>query len=214
GYFPCNSEGNELIVWDPEKPGERELERLVFPRQPRGDRICLADFYRPLGSEPDVVALQAVTAGGEVTELMAQLEAAGEFAEQLFVHGLGVQTAEAMAEWLHARVRSELGIGPAQGRRYSWGYPACPEQSEHEKVFRLLDAPAIGLRLSGGYAVEPEQSTLAIVAHHPQAVYFGMRNGRLPRSERQAADQLIAGTDRDPTRLGDLTDDEPVMAEA
>ena len=106
---------------------------------------------------------------------MATLEADGEFAEQLFVHGLGVQTAEGMAEWLHARVRADLGIEPAQGRRYSWGYPACPEQSEHEKVFRLLDAPSIGLRLSGGYAVEPEQSTLAIVAHHPA--------GRLLRDE-------------------------------
>ncbi len=171
GYFPCNSDGNELIVWDPEDfdPAHpRELERLVFPRQPRHDRICLADFYRPLGSgEIDVVALQAVTAGDEVTELMAKLEADGEFAEQLFVHGLGVQTAEGMAEWLHARVRADLGIEPTQGRRYSWGYPACPEQSEHEKVFALLDAPSIGLRLSGGYAVEPEQSTLAIVAHHP-----------------------------------------------
>src|ERR1022692_260815 len=123
GYFPCNSDGNQLIVWDPEAPGERELERLVFPRQPRHDRICLADFYRPLSSGAvDVVALQAVTAGDEVTQLMAELEAEGEFAEQLFVHGLGVQTAEGMAEWTHARVRSELGIGPAQGRRFSWGY--------------------------------------------------------------------------------------------
>jgi 5-methyltetrahydrofolate--homocysteine methyltransferase len=217
GYFPCNSDGNELIVWDPEAPGERELERLVFPRQPRHDRICLADFYRPLeGGEIDVCALQAVTAGDEVTELMARLEADGEFAEQLFVHGLGVQTAEGMAEWLHSRVRSDLGIGPAQGRRYSWGYPACPEQSEHEKVFRLLDAPSIGLRLSGGYAVEPEQSTLAIVAHHPQAVYFGMKSGFLPKTEKQASDELIAGTDKDPTRLADLTDAEaePEMAEA
>jgi 5-methyltetrahydrofolate--homocysteine methyltransferase len=217
GYFPCNSQGNELIVWDPQDfdPAHpRELERLVFPRQPRHDRICLADFFRPVGSEPDVVALQAVTAGDEVTELMARLEAEGEFAEQLFVHGLGVQTAEALAEWLHARVRADLGIEAAQGRRYSWGYPACPEQSEHEKVFRLLDAPAIGLRLSGGYAVEPEQSTLAIVAHHPQAVYFGMKNGRLPKSERQAADQLIAGTERDPTRLAAPTDDEPSLVEA
>ncbi|HWF55402.1 MAG TPA: homocysteine S-methyltransferase family protein, partial [Solirubrobacteraceae bacterium] len=168
GYFPCNSDGNELIVWDPrdfDPADPRELERLVFPRQPRQDRICLADFYRPVGSEPDVVALQAVTAGEGVTELMARLEADGEFAEQLFVHGLGVQTAEGMAEWVHARVRSELGIGAAQGRRYSWGYPSCPEQSELTKVFALLDAPSIGLRLSGGYAVEPEQSTLAIVAH-------------------------------------------------
>ncbi len=214
GYFPCNSDGNELIVWDPGSPGQRELERLVFPRQPRHGRICLADFYRPLSSgEIDVVAIQAVTAGHEVTELMARLEADGEFAEQLFVHGLGVQTAEGMAEWLHARVRSELGIPQQQGRRYSWGYPACPEQSEHEKVFRLLDAPAIGLHLSGGHAVEPEQSTLAIVAQHPQAVYFGMKSGFLPKTEKQAADELIAGTDKDPTRLTELTDAEPVAVE-
>jgi 5-methyltetrahydrofolate--homocysteine methyltransferase len=205
GYFPCNAEGNELIVWDPEAPGERELERLVFPRQPKHDRICLSDFFRPLESgQADVVALQAVTAGPEVTELTERLEREGAFAEQLFVHGLGVQAAEGMAEWLHARVRRELGIPPEQGRRYSWGYPACPDQSEHEKVFRLLDAPSIGLRLSGGYAVEPEQSTLAIVAHHPQAVYFGMKSGFLPKSSRQAADELIAGTEKDPTRLGEL----------
>jgi 5-methyltetrahydrofolate--homocysteine methyltransferase len=208
GYFPCNSDGNELIVWDPEAAGERELERLVFPRQPRHDRICLADFYRPVSGpgsgECDVVALQAVTAGEEVTELMARLESDGEFAEQLFVHGLGVQTAEGIAEWLHARVRSDLRIPPAQGRRYSWGYPACPEQSEHEKVFRLLGAPSIGLRLSSGFAVEPEQSTLAIVAHHPQAVYFGMKSGFLPKNAKQASDELIAGTERDPTRLAEL----------
>ena len=214
GYFPCNSDGNELIVWDPQDfdPAHpRELERLVFPRQPKHDRICLADFYRPLQSgDADVVAIQAVTAGDEVTELMARLEADGEFAEQLFVHGLGVQTAEGMAEWVHARVRSELGIAPVQGRRYSWGYPACPEQSEHEKVFRLLGAPSIGMRLSGGYAVEPEQSTLAIVAHHPQAVYFGMKSGFLPKTDKQARDELIAGTDKDPTRLASLSDSDPV----
>jgi 5-methyltetrahydrofolate--homocysteine methyltransferase len=115
-----------------------------------------------------------------------------------------------MAEWLHGKVRADLGTGATQGRRYSWGYPACPEQSEHEKVFRLLDAPSIGLRLSGGYAVEPEQSTLAIVAHHPQAVYFGMKSGFLPKTDKQASDELIAGTDRDPTRLAPLSDDDPV----
>jgi 5-methyltetrahydrofolate--homocysteine methyltransferase len=214
GYFPCSADGNELIVWDPDAPGERELERLVFPRQPKHDRICLADFYRPLdSSEIDVVAVQAVTAGEEVTKLMARLEKDGEFAEQLFVHGLGVQAAEGMAEWLHARVRAELGIGAAQGRRYSWGYPACPDQSEHEKVFRLLNAPSIGLRLSGGYAVEPEQSTLAIVAHHPQAVYFGMKSGFLPKTSKQAADELIAGTEKDPSRLTELTDAEPASDE-
>ena len=172
GYFPCNSDGNELIVWDPDAPRRpRELERLVFPRQPRHDRICLADFYRPLigyRRQVDVVALQAVTAGDEVTELMARLEADGEFAEQLFVHGLGVQTAEGMAEWLHSRVRADLGIDARRRAAATRGaIRACPEQSEHEKVFGLLDAPSIGLRLSGGFAVEPEQSTLAIVAHHP-----------------------------------------------
>ncbi|MET0304699.1 MAG: methionine synthase [Solirubrobacterales bacterium] len=194
GYFPCNSEGNELIVFDPENH-ERELERLVFPRQPKHDRICLADFYRPLDSgERDVVALQGVTVGPEVTELIERLEEEGEFAEQLFVHGLGVQSAEGLAEWLHARVRRELGIELDQGRRYSWGYPACPDQSEHEKVWRLLDLEQIGMTLSDGFAVMPEQSTVAIVAHHPQAVYFGMKSGFIP--EQKSPDELIAGTDR------------------
>jgi 5-methyltetrahydrofolate--homocysteine methyltransferase len=194
GYFPCNAEGNELVVFDPEEP-ERELERLVFPRQPKHDRICLADFYRPLDSgERDVVALQGVTVGPEVTELIERLEREGEFAEQLYVHGLGVQAAEGLAEWLHSEVRRQLGIELDQGRRYSWGYPACPDQSEHAKVWRLLDLEQIGMTLSGGYAVLPEQSTAAIVAHHPQAVYFGMKSGFVP--ERKAPDELIAGTDR------------------
>jgi len=190
GYFPCNAEGNELVVFDPEG-GERELERLVFPRQPAHDRICLSDFFRPLSSgERDVVALQGVTVGPQVTELIERLEREGEFAEQLFVHGLGVQAAEGLAEWLHSEVRRELGISLDQGRRYSWGYPACPDQSEHEKVWRLLDLKQIGMTLSGAYAVLPEQSTVAIVAHHPQAVYFGMKSGFIP--EGNAADELIA----------------------
>ncbi|MGH2945770.1 MAG: methionine synthase [Solirubrobacteraceae bacterium] len=200
GYFPCNAVGNALELYDPED-GDRVLERLVFPRQPGHDRICLADFYRPVDSgERDVVAIQAVTAGPRVTELMAELEARGEFAEQLYTHGLGVQTAEGMAEWLHARVRSELGIESDQGRRWSWGYPACPDQSEHVKVFRLLGAEQIGLSLSGGHAVEPEQSTLAIVAHHPQAVYFGMKSGFIPKE--RAPDEVIKGTEKDPSRAG------------
>jgi 5-methyltetrahydrofolate--homocysteine methyltransferase len=198
GYFPAVSEGNRVQVLDPEDHS-RVLEEFVFPRQPGHDRLCIADFYRPRSSgELDVVAFQAVTAGPQVTELMASLEEQGEFAEQLFVHGLGVQTAEGMAEWLHWRIRSELGIPETQGRRWSWGYPACPEQSEHEKLFRLLGAESIGLSLSGGHAVEPEQSTVAIVAHHPQAVYFGMKSGRLLAPER-SHDEIIRDTDRDPT---------------
>jgi 5-methyltetrahydrofolate--homocysteine methyltransferase len=208
GYFPCYSEGNEIVVLDPEDR-ETVLERLRTPRQPKGDRLSLADFFRPKDSgELDVIALQAVTAGDEVTELMAKLEADGEFAEQLFTHGLGVQTAEGMAEWMHWRVRNDLGIPATQGRRYSWGYPAVPEQDEHEKVFRLLGATErIGLRLSGGHAVEPEQSTLALIAHHPQAVYFGMRNGRLLPAG--SPDDVIKGTQRDPSLFGEPGDEDP-----
>jgi 5-methyltetrahydrofolate--homocysteine methyltransferase len=192
GYFPCNADGNQLVVFDPEDPG-RELERLVFPRQPRHDRICLTDFFRPLESgERDVVALQGVTVGPEVSELIDRLEGEGEFAEQLYVHGLGVQAAEGLAEWLHSEVRRELGIDLDQGRRYSWGYPACPDQAEHEKVWRLLALELIGMTLSDGYAVMPEQSTVAIVAHHPQAVYFGMKSGFIP--EDRAPDEVIART--------------------
>ena len=154
GFFPCYSAGNEIVVLDPEDR-KTELTRFVCPRQPKGDRICLADFYRPAvdeagepsakggvggpPSELDVIAVQAVTVGSEVTDLMAQLESDGEFAEQLFVHGLGVQTAEGLAEWLHYEARGMLGIPATQGRRYSWGYPAVPEQSEHLKVEKLLD---------------------------------------------------------------------------
>jgi 5-methyltetrahydrofolate--homocysteine methyltransferase len=194
GYFPCNADGNEVVIFDPADP-EREIERLVFPRQPRHGRICLSDFFRPLDSgQRDVVALQGVTVGPEVTDLIGRLEQQGEFAEQLYVHGLGVQTAEGLAEWLHSEARRQLGIDPDQGRRYSWGYPACPDQSEHEKVWRLLRLGEIGMTLSGGFAVMPEQSTVAIIAHHPQAVYFGMKSGSIPTGK--APDELIAGTKR------------------
>jgi 5-methyltetrahydrofolate--homocysteine methyltransferase len=216
GYFPCNSDGNELIVFDPENP-DVELERLVFPRQPKHDRICLADFYRPLESgERDIVALQGVTVGAEVTELMDRLGAEGEVTEQYYVHGLGVQAAEGSAEWLHSEVRRNLAIPLDQGRRWSWGYPACPDQAEHKKVWRLLGLESIGMTLSGGYAVMPEQSTVAIISHHPQAVYFGMKSGFIPKGK--TADELIAGTDRggdlppeeDPS--SDDGDDDPAKA--
>jgi 5-methyltetrahydrofolate--homocysteine methyltransferase len=211
GFFPCYALGNEIVVLDPEVHS-RELTRFVCPRQPRGERICLADFFRPAvdGRPPeqlDVVALQAVTVGGEVTELMARLEREGEFAEQLFVHGLGVQSAEGLAEWLHYEVRRMLDIPVTQGRRYSWGYPAVPEQSEHLKVDELLELSRIGLRITDGYAPDPEQSTLALVAHHPQAIYFGTRQGRLPPDG--SPDDLIRGSSRDPSLFGELDDSEP-----
>jgi len=211
GYFPCYALGNEIVLLDPDDRSA-ELTRFVCPRQPKGDRICLADFFRPAEdgrapAELDVVAVQAVTVGSEVTELMARLEADGEFAEQLFVHGLGVQTAEALAEWLHSTVREALGIDPGQGRRYSWGYPAVPEQSEHLKVDKLLTLSSIGMSITDGYAPDPEQSTLALVAHHPQAIYFGTRQGRLLPNG--SPDDLIRGSSRDPSLFGALDDSEP-----
>ena len=210
GYFPCNSEGNELVIFDPDDHG-REINRLVFPRQPKHDRICLADFFRPLGDDGvrDVVALQGVTVGSEVTDVMERLEADGEFAEQLFTHGLGVQAAEGLAEWLHQEVRGELGIGPTQGRRYSWGYPACPDQSEHTKVWDLLDLEQIGMYLSDGYAVMPEQSTVAIVSHHPQAVYFGMKSGFIPEGG-DSPDEVIALSDRSANPPEEDPEEDPV----
>ncbi len=215
GYFPCYSEGNEIVVLDPEDR-ETVLQRLVCPRQPNGDRICLADFYRPKDSgELDVVVLQAVTVGDEVTELMARLEQDGEFAEQLFTHGLGVQTAEGLAEWVHARIREDLGIPAVQGRRYSWGYPAVPDQSEHLKVDALLGLDKIGMTITDGYAPTPEQSTLAVVAHHPEAIYFGTTSGRLlPDGHRGRADDVIKGSPRDPSRFKLLDDADPELAAA
>ncbi len=207
GFFPCYSEGNDIVVLDPEDR-ETELTRFVTPRQPKGDRLCTADFFRPKESgELDVIALQALTVGSEVTELMAKLEADGEFAEQLFVHGLGVQTAEGLSEWLHWKVRGWYGIPATQGRRLSWGYPAVPEQSEHEKVDHLLGLDKIGMTLTGGYAPDPEQSTLAMVLHHPQAIYYGMRNGRLLPDG--SPDDVIKGSPRDPSRFGELEDTDP-----
>ena len=211
GFFPCYSLGNDIIVLDPEDRAT-ELTRFVCPRQPKGDRICLADFYRPaVGGAPpeelDVIAVQAVTVGSEVTELMAKLEAEGEFAEQLFVHGLGVQTAEGLAEWLHARAREMLSIPSTQGRRYSWGYPAVPEQSEHLKVEKLLHLESIGMTITDGFAPEPEQSTLALIAHHPQAIYFGTRQGRLLPDG--SPDDIILGSSRDPSLFADLDDEDP-----
>ena len=209
GFLPCYALGNEILVLDPEDHA-RELTRFTCPRQPKGDRICLADFFRPAldGGPPaelDVVALQAVTVGGEVTELMARLEQEGEFAEQLFVHGLGVQTAEGLAEWCHYEVRSMFGIPATQGRRYSWGYPAVPDQSEHLKVDGLLDLSRIGMRITEGYAPDPEQSTLALVVHHPPGDLLRYAAGP-PATERLAGrrhqgllpGRLATGLRRDP----------------
>jgi 5-methyltetrahydrofolate--homocysteine methyltransferase len=218
GFFPCYADGNEVVVLDPEDRST-EITRFVTPRQQKGDRMATSDFFRPgvkqadgtvvAPEQLDVIAVQALTVGDEVTELMARLEKDGEYAEQLFVHGLGVQTAEGLSEWLHWKVRNWFGIPVTQGRRLSWGYPAIPDQSEHEKVRDLLDIAQIGLDLTDGYSPTPEQSTLAMVVHHPQAQYYGMRNGRfLPGG---SPDDVIKDTERDPTRIeADFLEADPV----
>ncbi|MFJ5034174.1 methionine synthase [Streptomyces sp. NPDC088560] len=183
GYFPCVSKGDDLIVLD-EDGGERT--RFTFPRQQRGRRLCLADFFRPEESgETDVLALQMVTVGSRIGEATAELFAADSYRDYLELHGLSVQLAEALAEYWHARVRAQWGIGGAdpagidgmlrteyQGCRYSLGYPACPDLEDRAKIAALLGPERIGVHLSEEYQLHPEQSTDAIVVHHPEASYF------------------------------------------
>ncbi len=174
GYFPANGEGDDLVIYDPDSG--REVSRMTFPRQPDEEHLCLSDYYLPVGAGRDVVAMQVVTAGDAATEMVERLEKAGDYTDAYFIHGLAVQTAEALAEFVHKRVRAELGLADNQGRRYSWGYPACPDLSQQEDVMRLLPArDLIGVDLTIGHQLVPEQSTAALVVHHPQAKYFSAR---------------------------------------
>jgi len=137
--------------------------------------LCLADYLRePLdGRARDVIALQVVTMGRDVSREIDALQAKGDYSESYFLHGFSVQSAEALAETMHRRIRSELGLENGRGKRYSWGYGACPDLSQHEIVWRLLDAEnAIGTELTEAFQIVPEQSTAAIIIHHPQAAYF------------------------------------------
>jgi 5-methyltetrahydrofolate--homocysteine methyltransferase len=174
GYLPANRDGNDLVVFSPDE-AEREIARFTFPRQPRRDRLCLADYYLPLSSgRRDVAIFQIVTVGAEATRRSERLQAAGEYSESFFTHGLGVQTAEGLADYAHARIRAEIGAGPDQGKRYSWGYPSCPDLEQHVIVDRLLDAGAIGVRITEGFQFDPEQTTAALVVPHPDARYFAL----------------------------------------
>jgi 5-methyltetrahydrofolate--homocysteine methyltransferase len=176
GYFPCQSDGDTLLVYDPfDRAAVRE--RFVFPRQ-RGveEPLCLADYFASVDSgRMDVVAFQCVSVGDRATEIKAELQAAGDYSYSYYLHGFATQAAEATAEWLHRRIRRELGLGPNQGRRYSWGYGAIPDLADHEKLFRLLPAAgALDMELTAAHQLVPEESTAAIVLHHPQATYFAM----------------------------------------
>jgi len=180
GYFPAQSQGNDVIIYDPAAYSSdggslREIARFHFPRMVGRERLCLADYVRSVESgEVDVVPLQVVTVGDEATKRFEKLQAANEYTEAFYSHGLSVEAAEAVAEWAHRRIKNELGA--ASGKRYSWGYGACPDLDDHATVFKLLPArEALGMDLTEAFQLMPEQSTAAVIIHHPEAKYYAVR---------------------------------------
>jgi len=185
GHFPVAAEGNDLVVFDDdERTSERT--RFAFPRQRVAPFLCIADFFRPIDNdEHDYASFMLVTMGSRVSERCQELFAQDHYTDYLMLHGLGVEMAEALAEMWHQRIRNELGFaeedGPTltglfrqqyRGGRYSWGYPACPDLSDNQKVAELLEASRIGVSVSEGFQLHPEQTTDAIICHHPMAKYF------------------------------------------
>jgi len=185
GYFVANGDGDDLVLWTDETRS-RELTRFSFPRQVSEPWLCIADFFRPIESgEVDYAAFQLVTMGPAVSAETARLFAANAYRDYLHLHGLGVEMAEALAEYWHRRIREEWGFaqedGPSlsglfrqqyRGGRYSWGYPACPDLHDNAKAVELLGGDRIGVEVSEGFQLHPEQSTVALVCHHPRAKYF------------------------------------------
>jgi 5-methyltetrahydrofolate--homocysteine methyltransferase len=183
GYFPCVADGDSLIILDDDGS---ERTRFTFPRQRRDRHLCLSDFFRGKDSgEVDVVGFQVATMGAKISEATAELFAKDAYRDYLELHGLSVQLTEALAEYWHARVRSEWGIGGEeslddmlkvniQGCRYSFGYPACPNLEDQKQLFELLAPERIGVTLSEEFQLHPEQATSALVAHHPEAKYFNV----------------------------------------
>src|SRR5258705_917663 len=192
GYFPCYSEGNTLVVLDENASAERA--RFTFPRQRSERRLCIADFFRPRSEGLDVIGMQLVTVGAPVSEYAEKLRAANAYRDYFEVHGLSVQLAEALAEYWHRRIRSELILPTGEslatddppdlagilatdfrGCRYSFGYSACPDLEDRAKVTALLQPQRIGVSLSEEFQLDPEQSTDAIIVHHPEASYFNAK---------------------------------------
>jgi 5-methyltetrahydrofolate--homocysteine methyltransferase len=186
GFFPCAGDGDDLVIY--EADGTTERLRFTFPRQDHGDFLCLSDYVRPTaGRATDVVAFFAVTMGEEVSRRAKEFFESDRYMDYLYLHGLGVESAEALAELFHKRLREEWGIAgddsPViqklfkkhyRGCRYAFGYPACPNLEDQAKLFELLDPQRIGLHLSEQFQLEPEQSTTALVVHHPAARYFNV----------------------------------------
>ena len=187
GYFWCQSEGNDLIVYQDDQSTERC--RFTFPRQRDNKRHCLSDFFRSTDAgEVDVVGFHIVTVGSEVTAEEQRLFKSGDYQDYLYTHGMGVETAEALAEYWHLQIRHELGIDDQEpdemrllfsakyhGCRYSFGYPACPNLEDQTQLMELLQPQEIGIELTEEFMLNPEQTTSAIIVHHPQAKYFNVR---------------------------------------
>jgi 5-methyltetrahydrofolate--homocysteine methyltransferase len=185
GYFPVNSDGNDLVVWtDDDRRNERL--RFTFPRQRSDRHLCISDFFRAVDSgDADYAAFHVVTVGERASERERELFAADKYQEYLLTHGLSVEMTEALAELWHHRIREEWGFvnedGPSlaglfrqqyRGSRYSWGYPACPDLDDQAKLDDLLELHRIGVKLTEEFQLEPEQSTSAIIVPHPEAKYF------------------------------------------
>ncbi len=186
GYFKCASQGNDVILFD--ESGNNEIGRFNLPRQEKDGGVCVADFFRDVDSgERDVIGMQVVTAGQRVADIGRQWFAGDRYQDYLYLHGLGVEMAEGLAEYIHKRIRAELGFGHEderdlkklvkqgyRGSRYSFGYPACPRLEDQKILLKLLGADKIGIELSEEFQLHPEASTSAIVVHHPQAKYFNI----------------------------------------
>ena len=187
GFFPAAADGEVLTVYHDDHRTPRVA--FTFPRQDHGDYLCLSDYVEPArdGRAVDHVAFMAVTMGSEVTKIAQQWYKAGKYQDYMFLHGIGVESAEALAECFHRQLRLEWGIGGDdsphiaklfkghyRGCRYSFGYPACPNLEDQAQLFQLIEPQRAGIELSEQFQLEPEQSTTAIVLHHPQAKYFNV----------------------------------------
>jgi 5-methyltetrahydrofolate--homocysteine methyltransferase len=186
GYWRCAAQGNDVILFA--EDGRREVARFAFPRQNKDGGLCIADFFRDIDDPArDVIGLQVVTMGSRASEAAREWFAADRYQDYLYLHGLSVEMAEALAEYAHKRIRGELGFAADEARdheemlrqgyrgsRYSFGYPACPNLADQRQILALLNADEIGIALSEEDQLDPEQSTSAIVVHHPQAKYFSV----------------------------------------
>ncbi|MBI3317302.1 MAG: hypothetical protein HYZ85_04790, partial [Candidatus Omnitrophica bacterium] len=185
GFYPCYSRGDELVVLD--ESGKNEKVRFTFPRQKKEPYYCLSDFFRPKSAGLDVAGFQVVTVGSHASEVEQKLFTSNQYTDYLYLHGLSVESAEGLAEYVHALIRKEMGIASTdstnmedmfrqgyQGSRYSFGYPACPHLEDQTKLFELVPADKIGISLTEEFQLVPEQSTSAIVVHHPRAKYFNI----------------------------------------